>query len=317
MAFWKATQANAEVRHLLSLDLIEPSYSPWACRVVMAKKKRNQLRMCCDFRFLNAKTIRDAYPLPRIDESLGRLGCACYFTTLDLGSPFWQVPLRDEDRPKTAFGCELGLFQRKVMPFGLSNATATFQRLMTKVLVDVAQSYGNLVMCYVDDVIIASSTKDQHIDRIGEVLSCLRRAGLKCKPSKCEFLKTSIKYLGRIIDGEGVRPDPESIETVMQKKRPRNERELQSYLSFGNYYREFIRGNSEWVEPINRLVKKNQDFRWTNEAEESFEPTKRKLCSAPVLALPREEGTFILDTDASDLAISGILHQEHAIDGNM
>ncbi len=309
MASWKAAQANEEVRHLLSLNLIEPSYSPWACGVVMAKKKGNQLRFCCDFRFLNAKTIRDAYPLPRIDESITRLGCACYFTTLDLGSTFWQVPLREEDRPKTAFACELGLFQWKVMPFGLSNATATFQRLMSKVLMDVAQSYGNLVRCYVDDVIIATSTIDQHIDRISEVLSCLRRAGLKCKPSKCE-LKTSIKYLGRIIDGEGVKPDPESIQTVMQWKRPRNKRELQSFLGFANYYREFIRGHSELVEPMNRLVKKNQDFQWTLEAEESFELTKKKLCSATVLALPREEGTFILDTDASDVAISGVLHQE-------
>ena len=159
----------------------------------MAKKKGNQLRFCCDFCFLKAKTIRDAYPLPRIDESVARLGCACYFTTLYLGSGFWQVPLRDEDRPKPAFACELGLFQWKVMPFGLSNANATFQRLMSKVLLDVAQSYGNLVMCYVDDVIIATLSVDQQIDRIGEVLYCLRRVGLECKPSKCEFLKTSIK----------------------------------------------------------------------------------------------------------------------------
>ncbi len=148
----------------------------------MAKKEGNQLRFCCDFLFLNAKTIRDAYPLPRIDESLARLGCAFYFTTLDLGSAFWQVPLREQDRPKTAFACELGLYQWKVMPFGLSNATATFQRLMSRVLMDVAQSYGNVVMCYVDDVIIATSTVDQHIERIGEVLSRLRDAGLKCKP---------------------------------------------------------------------------------------------------------------------------------------
>ncbi len=203
------------------------------------------------------------------------------------------------------------------MPFGLSNATATFQQLMSKVLMDVAQSYGNLVMCYVDDVIIATSTIDQHIDRISEVLSCLRRAGLKCKPSKCEFLKTSIKYLGRIIDGEGVKPHPESIQTVMQWKRPRNKRELQSFLGFANYYREFIKGHSELVEPMNRLVRKSQDFQWTPEAEESFDLTKKKLCSAPTLALPREEGTFILDTDASDVAISGKLHQEQEIDGKI
>ena len=135
MASWKAEKANEEVRHLLSLDLNEPSFSPSACGIVMAKKKCNQLRFCCDFQFLNAKTIRDAYPLPRIDESLARLGCAIYFTLLDLGSAFWQVPLREEDRP--AFACEPGLYQWKVMPFGLSNATATFQRLMSRILMDV------------------------------------------------------------------------------------------------------------------------------------------------------------------------------------
>ncbi len=120
--------------------------------MVVAKKKGNQLRFCCDFRFLNAKRIRDAYPLPRIEESLARLGCAIHFTTLDLGSAFWHVPLREQDRPKTAFACKIGLYQWKVMPFGLSNATATFQRLISGVLMDVARSYGNLVMCHVDDV---------------------------------------------------------------------------------------------------------------------------------------------------------------------
>ncbi len=235
MALLKAKKANEEVRHLLILDSIEPSYSPRACGVATAKKKGNQLRFCCDFRFLNAKTMRDAYPLPRIDESIARLGCAIYCTTLDLGSALWQVPLREEDRPKTAFACELGLYQWQVMPFGLSNATATFQRLMSRVLMDVAQSYGHLVMCYVDDVIIATGTIDEHIDRIDEVLPWLREAGLECKPSKCEFLKCSNKYLGRVFDKEGVRPDPESVETVMQWRRPRNKRELQSFLGFANY----------------------------------------------------------------------------------
>ena len=123
------------------------------------------------------------------------------------------------------------------MPFGLNNATATFQKLMSRVLMDVAQSYGNLVMCYVDDVIIATGSADDHIDRIGEVLSRLRQTGLKCKPSKCEFLKCSIKYLGRVVDKEGVRPDPDSVETIMQWTRPRNKRELQSFLGFANSLR--------------------------------------------------------------------------------
>ncbi len=164
-AYWKTEKINEEVRHLLSLDLIEHSYFPWACGIMMAQKKGNQLRFCCDFWFLNAKTTRDAYPLPRIDKSLARLGCAIYFTTLDLGSAIWQIPLREEDRPQTAFACELGLYQWKVMPIGLSNATATFQGLMSRVLMDVAQSYGNLVMCYVDDVIIATGSVDDHIVR--------------------------------------------------------------------------------------------------------------------------------------------------------
>ncbi len=128
MAPWKAGKANEEVGLLLSLDLIQPSYSPWACGIVMAKTKGNQLRFCHDIRLLNAQTIRDAYPLTRIDESLARLDCAIYFTTLDLGSAFWEVPLIEEDQPQTAFACELGLYQWKVMPFGLSKATATFQR---------------------------------------------------------------------------------------------------------------------------------------------------------------------------------------------
>ena len=193
--------------------MIEP---PWACGVVMAKKKGGQLRFCCDFRYLNAVTIKDAYPIPRIDESLSKLGDANFFTTLDLDSAFWQVPLRKKDREKTGFACELGLYQWKRMPFGLCNATATFQRLTR-----VTKKYGNLVMCYVADVVIAITTLEDHIDRLDEVFGCMKRAGLKCKPSKCEILRDSIKYLGRMVDRHGVRPDPEEVEAVLTWKAPR------------------------------------------------------------------------------------------------
>ena len=183
--------------------MIEPSKSPWACGVVMAKKKGDQLRFCCDFRYLNSVTVKDAYPIPRIDESLSKLGDAKFFTTLDLGSAFWQVPLRKQDRDKTGFACELGLFQWKRMPFGICNATATFQRLMAHALIGVTKKYGNLIMCFVDDVVIATPTLEGHIERLDEVFACMERSKLKCKPSKCEILKDSIKYLGRMVDRQG------------------------------------------------------------------------------------------------------------------
>ena len=165
-------------------------------------------------------TMKDAYPIPRIDESLSKLGDAKFFTTLDLGSAFWQVPLRKKDREKTGFACEFGLYQWKRMPFGLCNATATFQRLMAQALTRVTKKYGNLVMCYVDDVVIATPTLEDHIDRLEEVFSCMKRAGLECKPSKCEILRVSIKYLGRMVDRQSVRLDPEAEEAVLTWKAP-------------------------------------------------------------------------------------------------
>ena len=199
----KSEACRKKIEMLMEYDMIEPSKSPWACGVVMSKKKGGQLRFCCDFRYLNAVTIKDAYPIPLIDESLSKLGDAKFFTTLDLGSAFWQVPLRKQDREKTGFACELGLFQWKRMPFGLCNATATFQRLMAQALTSVTKKYENLIMCYVDDVVIATPTLEDHIERLEEVFSCMKQAGLKCKPSKCEILRDSIKYLGRLVDKHG------------------------------------------------------------------------------------------------------------------
>ena len=178
MTHYKSEACRAEIEILLKYDMIEPSKSLWACGVVMAKKKGGQLRLCCDFRYLNAVTIKDAYPILRIDESLSKLGDAKFFTTLDLGSAFWQVPLRKKDREKAGFACEVGLYQWKRMPFGLCNATATFQRLMAQALTRVTKKYGNLVMCYVDDVVIATPTLEDHLDWLDEVLGCMKRAGV-------------------------------------------------------------------------------------------------------------------------------------------
>ena len=288
----KSEACRKEIEMLMEYDMIEPSKSPWACGVVMAKKKGGQLRFCCDFRYLNAVTI------PRIDESLSKLGDAKFFTTLELGSAFWQVPLRKQDREKTGFGvCELGLFQWKRMPFGLCNATATFQRLMARHSRASLRKYGNLIMCYVDDVVIATPTLEDLIERLEEVFSCMKQAGLKCKPSKCEILRDSIKYLGRLVDKHGVRPDPEAVEAVLTWKAPRTDTQLMSFLGFAIYYREFIKGYADKIYPMQRLMRnKGKKFTWTDEAQVSFENIKRELCEAPVLGMPTEKGMFVLDT---------------------
>ena len=167
--------------------MIEPPKSPglatWSWQ-----KESGQLRFCCDFRYLNAVTIKDAYPIPRIDERLSKFGDTKFFTRLDLGSAFWQVHLRKQDREKTGFACELGLYQWKRMPFGLCNATATFQRLLAQALTNVTRKYANLIMCYIDNVVIATLTLEDHIRRLDEVFGCMKQAGLKCKPSNCEIL---------------------------------------------------------------------------------------------------------------------------------
>ena len=274
----KSDACRKEIETLLEYDMIEPSKSPWACVVLMAKKKGYQLRFCCDFRYLNSVTVKDAYPIPRIDESLSKLGDAKFFTTLDLGSAFWQVPLRKQDRDNTGFACELGLFQWKRMPFGLCNATATFQRLMAHALIGVTKKYGNLVMCYVDDVVKATPTLEDHIERLDDVFACMKRSGLKSKPSKCEILKDSIKYLGRMVDRHGIRPDPDAVEAVLTWKSPKTEHQLMSFLGFANYYREFIKGYADKVYPMQQLMRhKGKEFMWNNAAEESFQRI-RKSC---------------------------------------
>ena len=300
----------ARIRHDRTLEIA------MGLRGSNGEKERGQLRFCCDFRYLNVVTIKDAYPIPRIDESLSKLGDAKFFTTLDLGSAFWQVPLRKKDREKTGFAYELGLYQWKRMPFGLCNATATFQRLMAQALMRVTKKYGNLVMCYVDDVVIATPTLEDHIDRLDEVFGCMKRAGLKCKPSKCEILRDSIKYLGRMVDRHGVRPDPEAVEAMLTWKAPRTDTQLLSFLGFANYYREFIKGYADKVYPMQKLMRnKGKKFEWNDEAQVAFENIKRELCEAPVLGMPTEKGMYVLDTDASVVAISGILHQEQEWNG--
>ena len=215
----KAERANQEVRNLLVLGKIQPSLSPWASGIVMVKKKNGELRFCFDFCPLNGVTIKDAYPLPRIDESFARLGKARILTSIDLAWAFWQIPVRKADRQKTAFACELGLFEWRRMPFGMCNASATFQRA-------IARALRKIVKAYIDDIVVATETVEDHKVRLREVFECLREAGFKMRVFKCDFMKSEIKYLGRVVSAEGIKPDPKAVSKLRDWEIPRTKTEI-------------------------------------------------------------------------------------------
>jgi hypothetical protein len=311
----KRKSSEDQIIALAEEGMITPSHSPFSSGIVMVKKSDGTFRLCVDFRKLNEITKKDAFPLPRIDDTIERLGSARYFSSLDMGNAFWQVPLTKTAQEKTAFASNTGLWEWKRMPFGLCNATATFQRLMTKMLGKVIQKYGNLVLCYVDDILIASTTIEEHLERLREVFKCIRMAGLKLKAQKCRLFDTEIRFLGRKITAEGIQPDPENVEKVHSWKAPRNKDEIGYFLGFANYYREFVKDYATITAPIQKLKKKDVAFVWTEVEQEAFDMLKIALTSTPILAMPTETGDFVLDTDASVVAIAGILHQWQSIEG--
>ena len=282
----KRQAADEQVQALLDDGVIEPSRSPFASGIVLVKKTDGSWRLCIEFRRLNAITNKDAFPLPRINEALDKLGNASYFSTLDMRSAFWQVPTTERAKECTAFVTHRGQYQWNRMPFGLCNATATFQRLMSQVLVRILPKYGNVVLCYVDYVLVATRTQKDHVERLrGGLYIALKAAGLKLKAAKCELFETHIKYLGRHIDAEGVRPDPDKLEAVENWQVPTSKKAVASFLGFAGYYREFIKDYAVIVEPLQKdEAKSSPEFEWGRRQQGAFEELREILKSYPVLA---------------------------------
>ena len=301
-------EVERQVQELLAKGLIEPSDSPWASPVVLVTKKDGSKRLCLDYRKLNEVTKKDAYPLPRIDDSLDALGNAKYFCTLDLASGYWQVEMNDEARDKSAFSTTSGLYAWNVLPFGLCNAPSTFERLMESVLAGLR---WETLLVYLDDVIVFGNTIAESVSRLEAVLVRLRDAGLKLKPSKCNLFRKEVCYLGHIVSSEGIHTDPSKIEAVRDWPTPKTPTQVRSFLGLASYYRRFIRAFAEVAAPLHRLTEKKKEFVWTDECDSAFEKLKEALITAPVLAYPKEQGQFVLDTDASAFAIGGVLSQVH------
>ena len=294
------------LEQMLAKGVVEPSSSPWASPVVLVRKKDGSMRFCIDYRKLNEVTKKDAYPLPRIDTTLDTLHGSRWFTALDLLSGYWQVEVEEADRAKTAFCTPGGLFQFRVMPFGLCNAPACFQRLMDLVLSGMQWSQ---CLVYLDDIIVLGSSFESHIQNLDSVFQRLREAGLRLKPAKCAFFRQEVQYLGHIISREGVATDPEKVRKVAAWPVPKSKRETQQFIGFANYYRRFIKDFAQLARPLHRLTERTAPFTWTQECQESFDRLRECLCSAPILAYPDFQRPFILDTDASDTGLGGVLSQ--------
>uniref|UniRef100_A0A3B3XY23 Gypsy retrotransposon integrase-like protein 1 n=1 Tax=Poecilia mexicana TaxID=48701 RepID=A0A3B3XY23_9TELE len=305
------------INQLLASQIIRESSSPYASPIVLVRKKDGSIRMC-DYRQLNSKTRKDSFPLPRIEESLDALSGARWFSTLDLASGYNQVPVVEADRPKTAFCTPFGLFEWNRVPFGLCNAPSTFKRLMQRIFGD---QQCQSVLLYLDDIVVFSSSVDQHLERLKVVLDRLLQQGLKAKLSKCSFFQKEVRYLGHVISGEGVATDPSKVEVVANWPTPTKASELRSFLGFASYYRRFVEGFAKLAAPLHRAVTqcagakagKKSDCGlaacWTDECQKSFEILKAKLTTTPVLAYADFTQPFILEVDASHGGLGAVLSQ--------
>jgi hypothetical protein len=313
------------VDQLVQQDIIRPSQSPWNAPIVVVKKKTGEIRMCVDYRRLNSVTSRPVFPIPDPVHLFDTLGGAKYFSSLDLAQGYYQVPLAQEDIPKTAFTTRKGQFEFLRMPFGLCSAPGTFQRLMHQIL---RNENWNQCLIYLDDILIFGRTLEEHCSRLRTVLQRFREAGVKLSPKKCMFLQEEVEYLGHVITKDGIKASYSKIEKIRKWPIPKNAEEVRSFLGLCGYYRRLIKNYSALVAPLEKLCleswtkskkkKVNTVFEWTVNCNYAFENLKDALTSAPVLAFPTSQGEYVLDTDASHSSVGAVLSQlqdgtEHVI----
>ena len=321
-------QLQSEVRkcldNWLKQGIIRPSKSPYASQVVIVRKKTGEIRLCVDFRKLNAISICDSFPLPRVEEALQAVQAAVWFSSFDLAQGYLQMAMEEEDIEKTAFRAgSSGLYEFTRMPFGLTNAGASFCRLMEMCIGD--QQYVTLLF-YLDDICIFAETADQMLDRIEFVFSRLKEFNLKIKPKKSHFFQTSVTFLGHILSANGLSPNPEKVAKIKDWPTPKTPKEVHSFVGLASYYRRFIPNFAKWAGPLHALIvpasfkqkirrgeiKKSDlpEFQWTQACQEGFDQLKKALTEAPVLAYPDYSKPFILETDASLKGLGVVLSQK-------
>ncbi|UYV64788.1 K02A2.6-like [Cordylochernes scorpioides] len=295
-----------EVYRMMKQDIIQFSESPWSSPVVLVKKKNGSWRFCVDYRRLNKITKKDVYPLPRVDDALDNLSGARYYSSMDLRTGYWQIEVDEHDREKTAFITPDGLYEFRVMPFGLCNAPATFERMMDTVLKELK---WNICLCYLDDIVVYGPSFEEHIKRLEVVLECLQQAGLNVNNEKCIFGSRQLKILGHVVNENGIHPDPEKVEAILKFPSPKSIPDVRSFLGLCSYYRRFVENFSCKAKPLNDLLKNDAKFCWNKEQENAFEILKEALSSEPVLGHFIEDAETHIHTDASGYGIGAVLIQ--------
>ena len=301
---------------MLDAGVIRPSNSPWCNAVVLVRKKDRSLRFCIDFRRLNTLIVKDSHPLPHICETLESLAGTAHYSTIDMNSGFWQVPMDEEFKQYTAFTLgSMGLYECKSMPFGLCNAPPTFQRLMLNCLGELNLTY---CLIYLDDVIIFSQTEEEHLERMCVVFDRFWEHGLKLKPSKCEVFKTEINYLAHHVSKRGVLPSKKNLEAIAQCLPPDTYTKVKSFVGLVGHYRCFIKGFANIATPLYDLTsgenkdKKSEHLDLPQEAREAFDRLKAACLQAPILVFPDFDKPFLLETDASGKGLGAVLSQKQS-----
>ena len=299
-------EAKKQITEYLAKGWIEPSTSPFGAPILFVSKKDGGLRMCVDYRALNKVTVRNRYPLPRIEDLFDQLQGACYFSSIDLAQGYHQLRVTPEDVPKTAFRTPFGHFQFKVLNFGLTNAPATFQSAMNNVFKDVM---GKFVLVYLDDILIFSKNLEEHRMHVRHVLETLRKQRFYAKASKCTFCSSELEYLGHIVGRDGIKVDPRKVSAVVDWPIPKDVHQVRSFLGLANYFRRFIQGYSTMVGPLTSLTGKSTPWNWDEQCQAAFTKVKHSLVNAPVLALPNPDEPYEVICDASIIGLGAVLMQ--------